>query len=112
VANCADCGRNPKRGCLPTCPRDKTVSVWARYRARKKAARTARTIAEIVAEGPFVAPHQWRDPLAHFAGDDDAGPPVCPCGQLPAHIRHGNDGKPRIVPASAEAVEYGGPRDA
>ena len=37
MANCADCGQNPKRGCLPTCPRDKTRSVWARYRARKKA---------------------------------------------------------------------------
>lgn len=37
MANCADCGQNPKRGCKPDCPRDKTRSVWARYRARKKA---------------------------------------------------------------------------
>lgn len=41
MANCADCGENPKRGCLKDCPRDKTRSIWARYRARKKAREAA-----------------------------------------------------------------------
>ncbi len=35
--------------------------------------------------------------------------PWCGCGQEPRHIRHGNDGKPRVLPGYTEAVERSGP---
>lgn len=37
MGNCADCGQNGVRGCKANCPADKSVSRWARYRARQKA---------------------------------------------------------------------------
>lgn len=63
MANCADCGRNPKRGCLPECPRDKTRSVWARYRARKKAKQQAtEDIRQNIAAAIVLGNHRFKEP--------------------------------------------------